>query len=594
MIFSNRIKFPVLTVLALVAVLAACEKDPTTIGVGVVGGQPFNTDRAVFDVFAVNKKIEAVRTNQLPVYQLGVFDHPVYGKTEARIISQVRLSSPDPTFGDRSAALEETPENETVDSVYLYIPFLTDPMGDADQDGLIDELDSDPTDPNSNSDDDELTDNQERTRGTDPLNSDTDGDGIEDHLDDDFVQGQFKREFDLDSIYGNRDAPFLLRLQRSTYFLRDLDPNTNFQEAQEYFSNQDFRDFVTDQMLFDGMVTISDKDILISRDDDPATEDVNEAEQFERRNPGIRVALDNDFFQRNLLDKEGSSDLLTQANFVNFLRGIHFSLEPTDEGLMMLFDLRAANITVSYSYTTEDGIENKDYVLNFITQATNQQGQAFPIQGNAVNTFVNDAYPPEIADDIASEENAERIYLKGGAGSFAEINLFDDANGREAIEQIKANNWIINEANLVFYVDRTDGVIEPPRLYLYSTETNLPLIGSSDSPAQGSSLSSYPFYDGLLEGDGTAGSELKYTVKITDYINDLVVRAAENATLGLTITPDIRIFNTANAMLEDGTEAELPVGATLSPLGTVLFGSNVSAANDGKKLQLEIFYTETN
>ncbi len=589
MIFLNRLKFTALAVIALVAVLAACEKDPTTIGAGVIGNKPFNTDKAVFDVFATNKKIRAVRVNQLPIYQLGVYTHPVYGKTEATITSQVRLSTVDPIFGDVAAAKEVTPENETVDSVYLYIPFLPSPSGDADSDGVIDALDKDPLDPNSDTDGDGVTDNQEKVAGTDPLVPDSnEADG--------FVKDQFARTFDIDSIYGDREKPFKLNLRRSTYFLRDLDPNTNFQEGQEYYSDQDFSGFLTDQISLDTeTITISEKDILLPKIDDPATEDVDETEQVHRLNPGVRVKLDNDFFQKNILDKEGSSDLLTQANFANFLRGIHFSLEPgTDEELMMLFDLKAADITISYSYTAGEAVKNKDFVLKFITQPAPQQGQVFAVQGNAVNSFINDDYPFEIADAIASDENAERIYLKGGAGAFAEINLFDDdPENREAIELIKANNWIINEASLVFYVDKTPGVIEPPRLYLFNMETNAPLIGRNDTPAaQGQShLSSYPFYGGLLED---TGSELKYTVKITDYINDLVVRNAENSTLGLTITPNIGIFNVADAMLEGDTETELPVAATVSPLGTVLFGSNLSTENTGKKLQLEIFYTEAN
>lgn len=588
MIFLNRPKFTALAVIALVAVLAACEKDPTTIGAGVIGSKPFNTDKAVFDVFAVNKKIRAVRTDQLPLYQLGVYNHPVYGKTEATITSQVRLPTENPLFGDARAAAETALEKETVDSVYLYIPFLTSPNGDADNDGVIDALDKNPLDPNSDTDGDGFTDNQEKTRGTDPLvrdSSEVDG----------FVKDQFARNFDVDSIYGKREMPFTLNLQRSTYFLRDLDPNTNFQEAQEYYSDQDFSGFLTDKISLDTSITISEKEILLPKKDDPATENINEAEQFSRLAPGIRVPLSKEFFQKNILDKEDSPELLTQANFANFLRGIHFSIEPTaNEELMMLFNLRLANITIFYSYTAGEVAKNKNFVLNFIAQQTNTStGQVGPIEGHAVNSFVNDAYSPEIADAIASKENAERIYLKGGAGSFAEINLFDDANGRQIIEQIKANNWIINEANLVFYLDKKPGVVEPPRLYLYNMETNAPLIGRNDAQAaQGQShLSSFPFYGGLLEGTGT---EQKYTVKITDYINDLVVRNAENATLGLTITPNIGIFNVADAMLDNDTETELPVAATLSPLGTVLFGSNVSAANTGKKLQLEIFYTEAN
>ena len=594
MIFSNRLKFIAVAVIALGTLLVSCEQDLTSIGSGVVGSEPFNTDKAVFDVFATNKKIKAVRTNKLPSYQLGVFSDQVYGKTEATITSQVQLSTINPTFGDKTQAKEVsdgTPENETVESVILYIPFLQSPSGDTDNDGLIDSLDSDPLDPNSDTDGDGLTDNQEKSKGTDPLVMDTDGDGINDDVDNEFVRDQFARDIDIDSIYGNRNAPFRLRLQRSNFFLRDLDPDANFKEAQEYYSDQDFSAFLTEEIAV-VTDTIDEKQILVPREDDPDTEDIDESEQFEREEPGIRVELPIAFFQENILDKEGGSELLNQANFNDFLRGIHFSLEPAvGEELMILLNMRAVNITISYSYTAEEETKNKSFVLNFLTQPANASGQPGAILGNAVNSFVNDEYTPEISEAIASDDNAERIYIKGDAGSFAEIKLFDDVNGKEAIAQIKANNWIINEANLVFYVDEAVGADLPPRLYLYSTISELPLIGNIELLSASNGVASYPFYDGFLED---TGSERKYTVKITDYINDLVVRNADNVTLGLTFTPDIRIFNVANAMLADGTDTNLPVSPTLSPLGTVLYGSNVAAANADKKLQLEIFYTEAN
>lgn len=78
MTFSVRFRFSALVAVLLLLAITACEQDPTTIGSGVVGGSdPFTTDKAVFDVFAYNKKIEAVSTNRLPVYQLGSFTHSV-------------------------------------------------------------------------------------------------------------------------------------------------------------------------------------------------------------------------------------------------------------------------------------------------------------------------------------------------------------------------------------------------------------------------------------------------------------------------------------------------------------------------------------
>ena len=612
MIFLNRFKFSAFAGILLVVVLVSCEKDLTTIGAGVIGGEPFTTSKRVYSVFAYNKKIKAVRTNKLPIYQLGIFNDPIYGKSEARITTQVQLSTPNPTFGFLSQENEDDAEDddvastiredEVVDSVYLYIPFLRNPSGDRDNDGVADQFDIDPEDPNSDSDDDGVTDAQEKARGSDPLNADTDGDGINDDEDGDFAKNQFARKVDLDSIYGvekedYETRPFSLKVERSTYFLRDLDPTANFQEAQEYFSSQRFSPTFVSDVLFYGEVTISNKEILLKKKDNLSTEDVDESNEFDRLSPGLRVALDNDFFQENLLDKEGSSDLLSQANFLNFLRGIHLSIP--DDDIMILFDLKQANITVSYSYksvdtnnTTDisDDIEEtkeKSYFLPLL-----QRQQSGLINGNAVNTFINDDYPPAIADNLDTGEEASRLFIKGGAGSYAEIILFEEGD----IDQIKANNWIINEANLIFYVDRTsldnsENVIEPPRLYLYNADTGEVLYDVTSDTQGDTALSYYPQYDGVLEKSGTKG--LKYTVRITKYINDIIIRGAENATLGLTITPDVRITSVSNAILANDIEKELPVISNISPLGTVLYGSNLDVSDD-KRLKLEIFYTEAN
>ncbi|MGP1992008.1 DUF4270 family protein [Zobellia laminariae] len=609
MIFLNRLKLPALAVVALVIIFASCEEDLTTVGSGVVGGEPFKNNKAVFDVFAYNKKIKAVSTNKLPIYQLGIYDDPLYGKTEARVTSQVLLPSANPTFGTYSQVAEETensdvpaqiPENETVESVYLYIPFLTNPTGDADLDGLIDELDDDPLDANSDTDGGGLTDAQEKTKGSDPLNPADDVDSA------DFVKDQFPKTFDLDSIYVDSrlydqdidNATFNLKVQRSTFFMRDLDPLANFQEAQEYYSNQEFPASSFGEVLYDSSVgeplVISSESIPVSKLDDATTEDVNEETQFNYLAPGIRVELDKDFFQENILDKEGSSELSSQANFNEFLRGVHFSLSAGDKDVMLLFNLKAASITIRYKYDSADtagvvSVQNKrkDVVLGFINDVTNTQTGQVTTVGNAANTLANEVYPVEITDDLDTDINASKIYLKGGAGSFAEIKLFDDANSREAINEIKANNWIINNANLVFYVADDNLGAAPQKLYLYNKETNASLpLSASDATSQ------LAEYDGELETSST-GKGVKYTVDVTTYINSLVLDDAENVTLGLTTTPNLFFTGTLNAMLENDVEEQLPVANTLTPLGTALYGSGVSGANADKKLQLEIFYTET-
>ena len=625
MSFLNRIKFPALAGILLVVALVSCEQDLTTIGSGVLGGDPFITGKVEYDVFAFNKKIEAVQTNKLPTYQLGTFEDPVYGNIEARITSQIVLPGGNIQFGTFSQQNENLgaddtnptriQENERVKEVFLYIPYLTksSALRDLDLDGVDDAFDVDPSDPNSDSDNDGLTDNQEKVGGTDPLNEDTDGDGVNDDIDDDNMNTPVAKRIDLDSIYGNRSVPFQLKVQRSTFFLRDLDPNSNFQESQEYYSNQRFSpDFVSNSLLPDGAesteVEIDDFEILLPIEDDPETTDVDESETFNKINPGIRVQLDSTFFANNLLNKEGDLELLSQANFNNFLRGIHLSIIPElGNNHYLLMDLRQATLSMTYEYDSVDtngtpSDRDDDEVVTKVSTFTMnllRGDNTGNVTGNAVNTFIKDDLPTEIENSLDTPENASRIYLKGAGSTYAELNIFDQVNGRVAINEIKAKKWVINEASLVFYVDQATldaagGPIEPPRLYLYNSETNQPLFDARlDQLDQTNSLASYPLYDGILQKDSN-DKGVKYAVSITSHINNLVVRDSTNATLGLTITPDIRSTGAVNAMLANNVEKDLPVIPTISPLGTVLFGSKEVLGSEGMKLKLEIAYTEVN
>ena len=596
--------FAALAGVMLIFLISSCQEDPTTIGVGVINQSPLRTDMEAFDVFVKNKDIDAVQTNKLPIYQLGSYVDPVYGRTEARITTQVGLEGGigNPTFGVLSQDEEDAadgdgnedtvPENELVTEVFLYIPFLQNPAGDRDADGVVNELDADPDDPNSDSDGDNVTDNQERLTGTDPLNPDTDGDGELDDVDPEVVANTFPKQVDIDSIYGNRDIPFNLKVERSTFYLRDLDPNTGFLESQEYYSSQQFSPGFVAEVLFEGEVTISTEETIIFREDDPDTEIDESLEVDQRLQPGIRVPLDVNYFQQNIIDNEGGPGLLSPANFTDFFRGIHLSVS---DDILLLLNLTDGNITINYEYDAvdEEGepeILEDAYVLTLITG-----GETLPIAGNAVNTLNNDALPPSIANELDTGENASRIYLKGGSGTFAEVQLFEENNQENIINQIKENRWVINEANLVFYVDRETldaaGVTEePPRLYLYNAETNAAIYNinfGSETTLVGRIDGNY---GGLLEEEDNKG--VKYTIRITNYINDIIVRDSVNATLGLAVTADITNPSSFGAMLENTTEVELPEAATITPLSTVLFGSNLPN-DDERKLRLEIFFTET-
>ncbi|WP_405400535.1 DUF4270 domain-containing protein [Maribacter sp. Asnod2-G09] len=621
--------------LLILGLLVSCEQDLTTVGSGVVGNEPFTTGTEVYDVFAYNKNIEAVQTNKLPIYQLGTYNDPIYGRTDASVTSQLFLSAASPSFGsfsqdkeDREGLEDESittvQENETIKEVYLYIPFLTNTSSlDSDGDGVADEFDAEPDNSDNDNDGDGVSNIIETASNTDPLDDtsvDEDRDGFNDEGGAAIIANNFAKKVELDSIYingvnyddvGGSNLPsFNLKVERSTFFLRDLDPSASFQEAQAYYSNQVFSpDFVTGNPLFDGVVEIIDEEILILNEDDDSTEDVDESLTFTKLQPGIRVALDNEFFQTNILDKEGDSELISQSNFTEFIRGLHFSItDDTGNDVMLLFDLKSSNITMTYSYTNYDtngtvddtsddnpnNILEKDFTFSFLTGSTSGA-----VSGNAVNTLITENYGPQIVQALDNGENASRVYLKGGAGTYAEINLFEEDGGESILEQIKSENWVINEANLVFYIDRdqldaSGSKLEPPRLYLYNAENKFPLINTlteqidTGSPAL---FGTYLNYDGIIEKSSDKG--VKYSVKITDHINNMVVRDSTNATLALTLTTNIQNWSIADAKVVGGEE-RLAMTSTVTPLGTILYGSNLEATDPDfdKRLKLEISYTK--
>lgn len=616
----------------VLGILISCEQDLTTVGAGVVGNEPFTTGQEVYDVFVYNKNIEAVQTNKLPIYQLGTYNDPIFGKTEASVTSQIFLSTANPTFGTLSQekenragitgeAISVIDEEETIKEVFLYIPFLVKSGSrDLDSDGVDDDFDAEPENPENDNDGDGVSNRAETASNTDPLDAnsvDADRNGFNDPDGAQIFTNNFAQKVELDSIYVNglnfddiddsNSTTFNLKVERSTYFLRNLDPNLNFQELQDYYSSQEFSPNFVSDLLFDGIVEINNEQILIPNEDDATTDDVDESLTFTKLEPGIRIALDNEFFQTNILDKEGSSELLSSSNFSEFIRGLHFSI--TDEegdDVLFLFDLKDTRITMTYSYrrydnnNTPDDLtddnpnarEETDFVFSFLSQVGTG-----PVNGNAVNTLLTENYGPQIEQSLDTGENATRIFLKGGPGTYAELNLFEENGGETVLEQIRAENWVINEANLVFYVDREQldangGIVEPPRLYLYNAENNFPLINPNTEQNVSQDLFGlYLNYDGIL--DKSNGKGVKYSVKITDHINNLVIRDSTNATLGLTLSTDIQNWNIANAQLEN-EENTIPTTSRISPLGTVLYGSNLQSSdpNFDKRLKLEIFYTK--
>ncbi len=584
--------------------LFSCTKEFNTIGTEILKDDSFESKVQDIEVYASQKIIGAFNTTNLPIYQIGEIRDNIFGSVTSSFITQLQLSQYNPSFGIASQEKENTgdplnitviEENEQVTEVYLDIPFFTN-RNDKDGDGVIDSYDVDDNDVNSDSDGDGVSDAQERANGTDPLNPDTDGDGIPDGQDDDTVNpNPGATVYDVDSLLGNFNDSFKIKIQEMDYYLREYDPTDNFESRQRYYNDNNILENFTGQTLFDGEVQIDKNELLIYREDDPETDDIDESEEVkERLSPRIRIPLNSEFFQSKLIDKEGSIDLANYDNFNLYFKGIYINAYDFIDPLMMILDFDSAEIVINYEYdkynknNTEDDItddtidrESKDFKITFI--------------GNKINLIKKEPFSSEIISNINSTNNLAKIYLKGGEGLMAEIDLFKDSQGNDLLDDIRSRPWLINEANLTFYVDRetidlNGGLIEPFRIYLYDLDTNLPLVDYYIDDTQGPRRSETKInHGGMLDIDSDSRG-IKYKIRISEHIKNIVRKDSTNKKLGLVLSSSItNIFSTE---LKSSPLESAPQTTVINPLGTVLYGPEPDQPNYDKRLKLELFYSE--
>ena len=417
--------------------------------------------------------------------------------------------------------------------------------------------------------------------------------------------------YTLDSVYGA--SPINININESNYFLRDLDPSSNFQDAQLYYSNE---------------ATLFEANLLQNELATEITDFIPSSEGYEIINrdtstdgstqidttiiaPGIRVALSNDYFQEKILGKEGAPELSNDNNFKDYFRGLYFKVNSdTEDGNLLIFNPELATITLYYNFLRADVDSSGDPVLDDDGNAvidTIYNNYILRFGGINLNVFDNEL-TPDIAAAIANPntlEGDETLYLRGGDGIMTVINLFGedvDSNGiADELEVLRDQEWIIDDARLKFYIDQnkvTGGNTEPERISIYNINNSTVLADyfldptSSNLPAD-----AITNHLGKIERD-TDNNGVSYTINLTHHISNLINKDSTNVSLGLMTSQNVLLngFQKLDTLLNPNQE--LPTiktvqrSSVISHEGTVLYGNNT--LNEDKKLVLEIYYTEPN
>jgi len=592
----------------ITVIITSCNKDYNTIGINLINNKAFNTSVEEVPVFVKMKKIPPYVVNQIQTFQLGTYNDNIFGKSEVTFMSQLTMETVSPVFGifkqdDEVNGMEDNvaciPEKETLKDVFLDIPFFTN-VDDDDNDGVINLYDVDSTDPESDSDGDGLSDIAERQTGQNPLNPDTDGDGILDGEDTESKNPDGNATvYELDSLMGNSEAKFKLKVNELNYYLRAYDPESNFEKYQKYYSNNEIASNFSGTVLFDDEIEINSKELVFWNEDDPETDDVDESETIkDRLTPRVRVSLDKDFFQKKIIDNEGSQDLANNENLKLFLKGLVIKAYDFSDPLLMILNFNEAEIRLVYGYQKYDKKDTPDDTSDDVIEESEETFK-LNMQGYKINSFKNDLYPGSINSEVNDTiNNPKSVYLKGGEGVMAEIELFKNDDGIDILEEIRAKQWLVNEANLSMYIDKdmlssNGGIIEPSRLYLFDIKNKAPVIDYFIDNSSGPKESQNKVVHGGLIQLDEDDKGLMYKIKISEHIKNVIRKDSTNVRLGLVVSSDI-----SSSMNIEVDQSDLmtfiPSSTAINPLGTVLIGPSPSAENYSKRMRLNLYYTEVN
>ncbi|HIG89520.1 MAG: DUF4270 domain-containing protein [Flavobacteriaceae bacterium] len=544
---SNRVSLYLVICLVLLCT-QSCEKDFTSIDSDVINSDNainFETSSIEYPIVTHSKIVDPVQSNNLPSFLLGYNNHAIYGESTSSFLGQMVPDQYSPDFGD----------NVVLDSVVLTIPYFSRGVETSDEDDIT---------------------------------------------------------YELDSVYGG--SPIKLSIYRNNFFLRSFDPYGGFDDIQKYYSNGSLSDV---ESISQGQL---EGELLFEIDDfSPSASQINLTEVdtsgvtfvSQKIAPAIRFRLDtpdDDYWQNLIFENETDPVLNNENNFKEFFRGLYVKVEGINsEGSMMLLNLASTNTNLTIHYTSDTPITSETDTGSVDDITSYQNDYVINFSGVLLNIFDNNfSIDVSSSDEVNGDEN---IYLKGGEGYVGMVDLFNGTVENEMGDQVDAFDHfksffyddisesplkLINEAYIEFYVNQDLNLEnEPDRIYLYNYEQNTSLIdyfidqsvSSTTINAKINHLEPLQRVDDDPEGQG-----IKYKIRITEHLNNIILRDSSNARLGLGVINDIAATSFFSILNEGEEDIELASGTILSHKGTILHGNQ--SQQEDKRPKIKIYYTE--
>ncbi len=540
-------KFQHIKIIVILLAFVSCEKDFASFDSEVINSDNainFSTNSVEYNLTTQSEMVNPVQTNNLPSFLLGSYNHPQYGRSNSSFVGQMVPSEYNHDFGD----------NVVLDSVVLTIPYFSRGI-DTSEEGDI--------------------------------------------------------TYEIDSVYG--DDPIKISVYRNNFFFRTFDPFSDFDTSQSYYSNGS----LSVEEIIDGIQL--EGELLFETDDfTPSAEQINLTEidtagnpyVAQRIAPALRFKLNNpndNFWETNFFENEGNQVLTNEPNFKEFFRGLYIKVESNSNGSIMLLNFASSNTKLTIHYTSDNTNIGDSDTGSVDEIETNQHEYEMNFSGNLINLFDNEN--PIDVGLIDQTNGNENIYLRGGEGVITTLDLFSGSITNDSGEEMSEFDHfkqffyddisdepirIVNEAYIEFFVNQNfANDDEPERIYIYNYEQNTALIDYflDQSVSSLTINAKINHLEPLVRDSLDDDKGIKYKIRITEHLNNLILRDSTNAKLALGVISDVA--SVQNFKILDGSESEnkrLASGIILSPKGTILHG-NLSADIE-KRPKIKIYYTE--
>lgn len=533
-------------IILLIAVFS-CEKDFASFDSEVINSDNainFSTNSLEYNLTTKSEMVNPVQTNNLPSFLLGSYNHPQFGRSNSSFVGQMVPSEYNHDFGD----------NVVLDSVVLTVPYFSRGI-DTSEEGDI--------------------------------------------------------TYEIDSVYGNE--PIKISVYRNNFFFRTFDPFSNFDTSQSYYSNGSLSvEEIIDVSQLEGELLFEIDDFTPSANQINLTQIDTSGNTYvsQRLAPALRFKLNNpndNFWETNFFENEGNQVLTNEPNFKEFFRGLFIKIESNSEGSIMLLNFASSNTKLTIHYTSDNTNVGDSDTGSIDDIETNQHEYVMNFSGNLINLFDNEN-PIDVGlmDQSIGNEN---IYLKGGEGIISTLDLFSgsitDDSGEEISEFDHFKQFfydevsdepirIVNEAYIEFFVNQNfSNDDEPERIYIYNYEQNTALIDYflDQSVSSLTINAKINHLEPLVRDSLDDDKGIKYKIRITEHLNNLILRDSSNAKLALGVISDVASVQNYKILNDSETEDKrLASGVILSPKGTILHG-NLSPDVD-KRPKIKIYYTE--